>query len=215
MNDIAIPAVNHLSEGYMKDIAILAALIGLAGALLGSIITNYWTDKRQRAQHAFDRTAKKDDIIRSRAEELYELFDKFRQSHLMVFVALNAETLNLLEHKTFPITGFDSGFLQYALKKTQEDDQYYGRKGMIVNAYFPELKSKYQEYKIAASSMSTTMSNFLSQYVQGNKLSCSRDELAQFNQALTEGIETEKQLAQEFTDGLFSILSKIGDSQGK
>ena len=43
MNDIAIPAVNHLSEGYMKYIAILAALIGLAGAVLGSIITNYWT----------------------------------------------------------------------------------------------------------------------------------------------------------------------------
>ena len=198
----------------MNDIA-RPALIGLVGAVLGSIITNYWTDKRQRVQHAFDRTAKKDDIIRSRAEELYELFDKFRYKNLMVFVALNAEILNLLEQTTFPVTAFNSDFLQQALKKIEEDDQYYGRQKMIVNAYFPELKSKYQEYKIAASSMSTTMSNFLSQYVQGNKLSCSRDELAQFNQALSEGIATEKQLAQEFTDGLFSILSKIGDSQSK
>ena len=43
----------------MDDIAI-PALIGLVGAVLGSIITNYWTDKRQRVQHAFDRAAKKD-----------------------------------------------------------------------------------------------------------------------------------------------------------
>lgn len=195
----------------MNDIAI-PALIGLVGAILGSIITNYWTDKRQSVQHAFDRTAKKDDIIRSRAEELYELFDKFRESHLMVFVALNAETLSLLKHKTFPITGFDSGFLEYALKKIQEDDQYYGRKGMIVNAYFPELKPIHQKYREAELAMSNAMSNFLSNHVQGNKLSCSREELAQFNQALTEGIATEKQLAQEFTKRLFSILSKIGDS---
>ena len=198
----------------MNDIAI-PALIGLVGAVLGSIITNYWTDKRQRVQHAFDRTAKKDDIIRSRAEELYELFDKFHQSFSMVFVAFQAETLNMLKHKTLPNTAFDSGFLQNELKKAQEDDQYYGRQKMIVNAYFPELMPKYEDYKRTALSMRDTMSDFLKEYVQGNKLSCSREELAEFNQALTEGIATEKQLAQEFTDGLFSILSKIGDSQGK
>lgn len=198
----------------MNDIAI-PALIGLVGAVLGSIITNYWTDKRQSIQHAFDRTVKKDDTFRSRAEELYELFDKFRYKRLMVFVALNAETTNLLEHTKFPVTAFDSGFLQHALKKEQEDDQYYGRRNMIVNAYFHELKPIHQKHKETVALMTMTMSSFLSLYVEGNKLSCSRDELAEFNQTITETIARERQLAQEFTDGLFSILSKIGDSQGK
>lgn len=198
----------------MDDIAI-PALIGLVGAVLGSIITNYWTDKRQRVQHAFDRAAKKDDIIRSRAEELYELFDKFRYKNLMVFVALNAETLNLLEQTAFPVTAFNSDFLQQALKKIEEDDQYYGRRNMVVNAYFSELKPIHQKYKETEAVMTIAMSSFLSQYVQGNKLSCSRDQLAEFNQTLTEGIAAEKELAKEFTEGLFSILSKIGDSQSK
>lgn len=198
----------------MNDIAI-PALIGLFGAVLGSILTNYWTDKRQRVQHAFDKSAKKDDIIRSRAEELYELFDKFRYRYLMIFVALNAETLNLLKHTTFPLNAFNSDFLKQSLNKMEEDDQYYGRKNMIVNAYFHELKPKFEEYRATVLSMKNSMTEFSRQHVQENKLSCSRNELAEFNQALTYGIETEKKLAQDFIDELFLILSEIGDSQGK
>lgn len=115
--------------------ALLSAAFGGFIALVSVFITNQGNIVRMNMQFQNDERKRKEDLLRARGEELYELIDKWSLALFMHYLIKEG----LLEGKYSYSAAI--GFL--AKRGERESGVNPARTKMLIDVYYPEIKSAY------------------------------------------------------------------------
>jgi len=148
----------------LADIA--TALITLATAaitggvaLAGVHLTNKANTERLRLQLKHESNERHRKLMQEKAEELYELTEKWLQGFAVNFLNLSS----VMEGK------FDySQYLDQIIKYGEENKQNFSRLEMIVKIYFPELLPPYKDIIKARDAANNIADQHKKEYEQGN-----------------------------------------------
>jgi hypothetical protein len=113
---------------------LVAALVGGSIAFVGVLLTNRGNTERLRVQLAHDTGKSREELIRDRGEELYELTDKWGNQILIHYI----NRLRVMQGKlTF------NQSLDLDIQHMQGSEVNFGRIEMLIDVYFPNLRSQY------------------------------------------------------------------------
>lgn len=122
-------------DPYVTLITTLAsAALGGAVALVGVFLTNRGNTNRLLAQLDHDNRKKKEELLRDRGEELYELVDKWINGilgHYLSRMSVMREKISYNES------------LDIDAKQLQGKGINFGRIEMLIDVYFPQMRAQY------------------------------------------------------------------------
>ncbi|HFC8517596.1 hypothetical protein [Neisseria weaveri] len=137
---------------------ILTALFSGGFVILGVVLTNRHNLKQLRLQHENERVKESRDLLRQRGEELYELVAQWIDGITSVYLHRNI----LMQGKITldECVELDKKYLS----KTKND---YDRLVMLIEVYFPEVRSVYDEVINARSEINAISIAFEKRYRSG------------------------------------------------
>jgi hypothetical protein len=115
-------------------IATVTGFITAVATLVGIFITNQANNERLRLQLKYEQNEKQKELIRSKLEELYVLFKKWSMNISTVYLTQTGVMAGKLDYKSALEIQKDGG------DKSKVD---FDRLGMLIDLYFPRLKSDY------------------------------------------------------------------------
>jgi hypothetical protein len=142
---------------YAGIASIIAAVITLAGALLSVWVTNRANLRRIKLEQDYQKTKDTKAFLTSKAEELYELTEKW-------FISLSGYYLNLSFVMQGKITYNDH--LDWIIKQNTDEIKFY-RIEMIISLYIPHLKNCYEEIIKSRSVLNEIHRRYKKDYEQG------------------------------------------------
>ena len=154
--------MNELSPDYIALISSTVTVIVTAiVTLLAVWLTNHLNFKHLERKLNFESDEKKMFLIRQRAEELYELADKWLLGLSIHHLNLYAVMQNKINYNEY---------LQLTIENGKSSDSNFGRLEMILHLYFPELITKYSEVVKVRDTINIIARDFKAFYESKNEL---------------------------------------------
>jgi hypothetical protein len=148
--------MDELNSGY---IALISSVATATVTLLAVWITNSFNAKQLKRQLNFESEEKKLALIGQRAEELYEITDKWLLSLGVAHLNLYAVKLNKIDYNQY---------LELTIEQGESSNSSIGRLDMILHLYFPPLVPQYKEIKQVRSNINKIAGDFKIFYQSGN-----------------------------------------------
>lgn len=140
-------------------IALSGVLVGSTFTIIGTWLTNKANLRRLEIQLEHEKEITKENIIRSRLEELFILSDKY-------FNALISYQLPLRMVMKGEISFNDA--LDLHIKWSDESKDNFQRVDMIIEMYFTELKKPYNEILLIRDDLNILSEKYKKEYIEGN-----------------------------------------------
>jgi len=117
--------------------ALLSAALGGFVALVSVFFTNRGNTARLKIQLDSEERKRKQDLLRGRGEELYELIDKWSTALFSYYMALPLVLQGTLSYNEL---------LDFQIKQSEKGvDGNFARIEMLIDVYFPEVRSAYDD----------------------------------------------------------------------
>ena len=148
--------MDELNSGY---IALISSIVTATVTLLTVWITNSFNAKQLKRQLNFEAEEKKLALIGKRAEELYEITDKWLLSLGIQHLNLYNVMLNKIDYNQY---------LELTIEQGASNNSSIGRLDMILHLYFPLLVPQYEEIIQVRSNINKIAGDFKIFYQSGN-----------------------------------------------